>query len=255
MEKVVVGIPTLNAIDWVAPLCEHLLLADRVDEVLVYDNGCTDMTREWVEHRSKIDSRLRWVDSTGVTLYNMWNNMLRRVNDESDGEPVSLAFLNSDVRLPHMAMHDMAILMRRGGYKIATVDPRLPALPSQHFGYWNPQILQAMHWFPERKAEDAPPRPPVAWAMMIAAEWWKDEPWCVDPRYLWWYGDDDIMLRTQQRGGRIARIAGLGSDHLGSSSDAHNPRKAEMIASDTALFEKMWQHGNGTYPEDTSWMG
>jgi len=217
--------------------------------VWVYDNGCTDATREWTEHRAKLDSRVEWFDARGISLYNMWNHMARRCNDEIGG-PVNLAFLNSDIRLPHMAMRDMAHLMRTYGYQVATVDPRIPALPSQHFSYWNPQILGAMHWFPQRMAEDAMPRPAVAWAMMIAAEWWADQPWVVDPRYLWWFGDDDVMLRTVQRGGRICRIAGLGSDHLGGSSDAHNPRKAEMIEKDARLFERMWQHGNGFAPDE-----
>jgi hypothetical protein len=84
------------------------------------------------------------------------------------------------------------------------------------------------------------PASPIAWAVVIAAEFWKDEPYAVHPSYQWWYGDDDLFRRAYARGGSICIVRGVGSDHLGSSSDAHNPRKQEMIESDTKIFNKMW---------------
>ena len=236
--KTVAAIPTLNAIEWVAPLVEHLLLADEVDEVWIYDNGCTDITADWVRNRRLMDKRLFLIDSRGMGLYEMWNDMVRKAN-ESD-EEVNLAFLNSDIRLPPKALSTMSRLMRESNYKIATVDPTISGLYSQHFRYWNPEMRKSYKNVREPFAELYLPSAPIAWAVVIAAEFWKNEPYAVHPSYQWWYGDDDLFRRAYARGGSICIVRGIGSDHLGSSSDAHNPRKQEMIESDTKIFNKMW---------------
>lgn len=236
--KTVAAIPTLNAIEWVAPLVEHLLLADEVDEVWVYDNGCTDITADWVRNRRLMDKRLFLIDSKGVGLYEMWNDMVCKANEFD--EEVNLAFLNSDIRLPPKALSTMSKLMREGGYKIATVDPTISSLYSQHFSSWNPLMNVQYKDTVSPFADQYLPASPIAWAVVIAAEFWKDEPYAVHPSYQWWYGDDDLFRRAYARGGSICIVRGVGSDHLGSSSDAHNPRKKEMIESDTKIFNKMW---------------
>ena len=236
--KTVAAIPTLNAIEWVAPLVEHLLLADEVDEVWVYDNGCTDITADWVRNRRLMDKRLFLIDSRGMGLYEMWNDMVCKANEFD--EEVNLAFLNSDIRLPPKALSTMSKLMREGGYKIATVDPTISSLYSQHFSSWNPLMNVQYKDTVSPFADQYLPASPIAWAVVIAAEFWKDEPYAVHPSYQWWYGDDDLFRRAYARGGSICIVRGVGSDHLGSSSDAHNPRKKEMIESDTKIFNKMW---------------
>jgi glycosyltransferase involved in cell wall biosynthesis len=236
--KTVAAIPTLNAIEWVAPLVEHILLNDEVDEVWVYDNGCTDQTADWVRNRRLMDKRLFLIDARGMGLYQMWNDMVNKANELDD--QVNLAFLNSDIRLPPKAIFNMSRLMREGDYQLATVDPTISGLYSQHFIEWNVQMHTFYKNIVKPYAEMRPPGKPVGWAVVIAAEFWKDQPYAVHPSYQWWYGDDDLFKRAYARGAKICIVRGIGSDHLGASSDAHNPRKQEMIDSDTKIFNKMW---------------
>lgn len=236
--RTIAAIPTLNALEWIAPVIEGLLLADKVDEVWIYDNGCTDKTADWVRNRRLMDKRLFLIDSKGMGIYDMWNHMIAKANDYS--EPVNLALLNSDVRLPVNAIHNLSRVMRENNYQIASVDPTRPAFYSQHLPVWNPALSQVFPKDFEPYPVDAPPGYVVAWAFVIAAEFWKGQPFAVHPSYQWWYGDDDLFRRAYARGARVCRVMGVGSDHLGSSSDAHNPRKQEMIDSDTKIFNKMW---------------
>jgi glycosyltransferase involved in cell wall biosynthesis len=236
--KTIAAIPTLNALEWIAPLIEGLLLADQVDEVWVYDNGCTDQTADWVRNRRLMDKRLFLIDSRGMGLYEMWNHMVAKANEFD--EEVNLALLNSDVRIPVNGIADISRVMRENNYQLASADPTRPAFYSQHLPVWNSALAQVFPKPFEPYPVDAPPGHVVAWVVVIAAEFWKDQPYAVHPSYQWWYGDDDLFRRAYARGARVCRVMGVGSDHLGSSSDAHNPRKQEMIDSDTKIFNKMW---------------
>ena len=236
--KTIVAIPTLNAIHWIAPLVEHLLFADQVDEIWIYDNGCIDQTAEWVNHRRLTDKRVFLIDSPGIGLYDMWNVIVQKASELD--EEVNLALLNSDIRLPQNAIHTLSTMMRESGYHIASVDPTRPAAYSQHMQHHNPNIMAAVPPDFEPYIVDAPPGTVVAWAFVIAAEFWKGQPFATHPSYQWWYGDDDLFKRAYARGGRVCRVMGVGCDHLGGSSDEYNPNKLEKIAKDTEIFNKMW---------------
>ena len=238
--KTIVAIPTLNAIDWVAPLIEHILLSDEVDEVWVYDNGCTDLTPDWVRHRRLIDKRLFLIDSKGMGLYEMFNDMARKSVEKYPDEEVNLAILNSDIRLPKNAIADMSFLMRDGGYVISTIDPSRPSIRSPHFEDWSTPVWRVLPQPVTPHAEEYQQGRPIGWALVIAAEFFKDQPFIVHPVYQWWFGDDDLFRRTLALGGRICIARGVGSDHYGSQSDPYNPKKGEMIANDIQVFKRMW---------------
>jgi GT2 family glycosyltransferase len=238
--KTIAAIPTLNAIDWIAPLVEHILLSDEVDEVWIYDNGCTDLTPDWVRHRRLIDKRLFLIDSKGMGLYEMFNDMAKKVVEKYPDEEINLAILNSDIRLPKNAISTMSKLMRQGGYVISTIDPSIPSIRSPHFEDWSGRMFQNTPPKTEPYAEHYIPGRPIGWAIVIAAEFFKAQPYIIHPSYQWWFGDDDLFRRTTQLGGNICIVRGVGSDHFGSQSDPHNPRKQEMINSDIYIFREMW---------------
>lgn len=232
--KTIAVIPTVNTLGLVAPLAEQLLTGDEVDELWLYDSG-QDRTREWAEHRSKIDTRLRWFDASGQGIYDLWN---RAILYNSDQE-TNVAILNSDIRLPISAVKDMCSLMRGGGYQLATIDPWRPAWYSQHHQKWNHSLHEIT--FPiAPHAIDSPPEYVVGWAFVVAAEFWANEPFAIYPGFQWWYGDDDLFRRTVLRGGRICRCVGIGSDHIGSASDHSNIDKQKKIEADAELFSAVW---------------
>lgn len=220
---IVAAIPVRNNLKWTAPLVEQLLLGDEIDEVWVYDNGSTDATRYWVKHQQALSTRLKYIDASKMKFYEMWNHM---IGTAANIGGVKLAILNNDIRLPHMALKTMADNMNR--YKIVTIDtergsfdPIVDPHPEKIGGWWHR----------------------VGWAFMIDADFWKREPFAIDPRFELWYGDDYLYRRTMERGGKVARMVGVGCDHAVSvttASELDLEYKEAITKADRELFDHLW---------------
>lgn len=229
-----VAIPTINSAAWTVPLAEHLLLADEIDELRIYDAG-DDFTSRWARYRRRLDDRVVWIDNRNQRLYDTWNRAIM----EHSHTPTNVAILNADIRLPPNGIQSMAKAMREGGYQIASIDPTMPAMHSQHHKWYNGPLAELTE--PQEGPRAVPnPNWVVGWAYMVAAEFWRGEKFAIDPAYEWWYGDDDLWLRTTKRGGRACFVRGVGSDHLGSVSDPYNENKKEKTERDFEHYKKVW---------------
>lgn len=217
---IVAAIPVKNNIHWTAPLVEHLLYSDEVDEIWVYDNGSTDDTKDWITNRSNIsNNRLKYFDASSMRFYDMWNHMIKRA---SRTKGTKLAILNNDIRLPRMALKTMADNI--GSYKIAQVDGRL-----RSFDNATP-VAVPIRWT-ER----------IGHAFMLDADFWADQEYAVSPEFKLWYGDDDLFLRCYMRGGEICEIRGLGCDHAWRQSYQYYLGDVEKdIQEDRKTFLKIW---------------
>lgn len=218
--RVIAAIPVRNQLKWTAPLVEHLLLADDLTEVWIYDNGSTDMTAEWVKSRALLDSRLMYLNMSQMRLYDMWSHMIKSASTISEAR---LAILNNDIRLPQMALKTMA--ERMDGYQIACIDRTvrgsepiedLPVSPA---------------WWGEK----------TGWCFMVDPSFWKEEKYPIHPNLRIWWGDDDLFRRAQVRGGKICVVRGVGCDHFEWSSDSEYPGdKWADVEFDRAEFERIW---------------
>jgi GT2 family glycosyltransferase len=237
--KTVAAIPVKNKIEWTAPLIEHLLLGDSIDEVWVYDNGSDDITPKWVHHRMQIDSRLKLVASDGMRLYDMWNHMIKQASTMDD--QVNLAILNNDIRLPINAVSDMSRIMRENGYTIATIDPSRNAIytPSIKNYTGGSLLARPMNPYPEK----VKPSQRIGFAFVVAAEFWKDEEYAIHPDFVLWWGDDDLFLRNAKMGGTACWVRGIGCDHAESITTNENSDRYESIEKDRAIFKKMVEDG------------
>lgn len=213
---------------------EHLLLHDELDEVWVYDNGSTDITRKWIENRRQIDRRLIVRGMSGVPLYHMWNDMIQRA--ATDYETCDIAILNNDIRLPPYAIRDMSILMRENDFQIAAVDPTRTGLYTYSIGWWSPQRALPEPIQPYCEGQLMGFR--IGWAFVVAAEFWRDQPYAVHPDFQIYYGDDDLYRRAVDRGGRACVVRGIGSDHAESQSGWE--RNIDTWEKDQKHFEKFW---------------
>jgi GT2 family glycosyltransferase len=219
--KIIAAIPVRNQLKWTAPLVENLLLADDVSEVWVYDNGSTDMTKDWVESRSLLDSRLVYRDASHMRIYDMWSHMIKTASEIPDSR---LAILNNDIRLPHNALKTVA--ERMDGYQIACIDrtvrgsepiENLPVAPA---------------WWGEK----------TGWCFMVDPSFWKDEEFPIHPNLRIWWGDDDLFRRAQVRGGNICVVKGVGCDHFEWSSDPEYPGdKWADVELDRLEFARIWE--------------
>ena len=217
---IVAGIPVRNKLCYTAPLIESLLYGDDVDEIWLYDNGSTDLTKSWAEHKIQYDKRLKYKNATDMRLYEMWNHMITRAANIGD---VKLAILNNDIRLPLMALKTMADNM--GEYKIAAID-----INKKSFQEINNVYPETISW-KERTGH----------AFMIDADFWKGQNFAVHPHLIWWWGDDDLFRRCESRGGKICRMIGIGADHAESASDSeYNGNKWRDIELDRVKFRNIW---------------
>lgn len=234
--KTIAAIPTKNKIEWTAPLIEHLLLAEQLDEVWLYDNGSTDVTAEWIKNRIFLDNRLKYFDAHDMRLYDMWNDMILRAS-KMDNQ-VNLAILNNDIRLPHNSIATMSSLMRKGKYQLVAIDPCRPAIFTKTINIYAGENTVPNPIDPY--VEKMGPKNRIGWAFVVAAEWWKDQQYAIHPDYIIWYGDNDLYWRTHQRKGKIGWVRGIGCDHAMEQSDSEYPEKWEHAAIDANTFKKMW---------------
>lgn len=233
--RTIAMIPTINKLEWTAPLIEHLLLAENLDEVWLYDNGSRDNVRQWVFNRINLDHRLKYIDASSMRLYDMWNDAIKKAS-VMDSE-VNLAILNNDIRLPHNSIETMSRLMRGGGYKIAGVDPCRPAIFTKTINIYSGQNTVPSPIEPYAEKMNAKNK--IGWAFVVAAEWWRDEHWAIHPEFIIWYGDDYLYNNVVKRGGRICWIRGVGCDHAIEQSDSEYPTKWDDAAKDKETFARV----------------
>lgn len=234
---IIAAIPVKNQLHWTAPLVEHLLLGDQVDQVWVYDNGSVDDTRDWVMHRRETSLRLHYNDAAGLGIYQMWNVMVSTASQL--GDQCSLAILNNDIRLPIDGLWHMDRMMRAEDYKLVAVDPSRPAIHTRSIPFFDGVLTEPV----DTHVQEVTGKDRIGWAFMIAAEWWKDEPYAIHPDYQLWYGDDDLYRRTEQRGGKIGWCRGIGCDHAIESTtrkELTNDQIDAITEKDRDLFYGMW---------------
>lgn len=229
----IAAIPVKNKIEWTAPLVEHLLLHDDIDQVWVYDNGSTDLTGDWVNNRRNLDQRVSITYAPQMRIYDMWNDMILRAAEEYSS--CNLAILNNDIRLPPYAIRDMSLLMRKGDYKIAAVDPTRTGLYTFSIGWWD--LSRALPHPINPYCEEMRIGDRIGWAFVVAAEFWRDEKYAVHPDFVHYFGDDDLYRRAMDRGGRAFIARGIGCDHAESASGGGD---VDLWKKDEELYMRLW---------------
>lgn len=229
----IAAIPVKNKIEWTAPLVEHLLLHDDLDQIWIYDNGSTDITREWVENRKNIDQRITIFDVPDMKIYDMWNDMILIAAEEY--KTSNLAILNNDIRLPPYAIRDMSLMMRKEDYQIAAVDPTRTGLYTFSIGWWD--LSRALPHPIQPYCERLHIGDRIGWAFVVAAEFWKNEKYAIHPDYIHYFGDDDLYRRAMHRGGNACIVRGIGCDHAESTTGGID---GDLWKHDEDIYMRLW---------------
>jgi GT2 family glycosyltransferase len=215
--QLIAGIPVRNALEWTQPLVESLLNGDEVDQVWLFDNGSTDDTARWAASLAASDVRLTVVTRPRERLHGMWNEMVSRASEMSGAH---LAILNNDIRLHPGTLRRMRTEM--DDFDLAFIDREVtteaPTKVRANSANWT-----------ER----------TGWMFMLRADFWRNQPFAIDPGLRWWWGDDDLARRAQERGGRLCTLQGLGCFHAISQSEYVGDRLSD-IEHDRAYFSRLW---------------
>jgi GT2 family glycosyltransferase len=215
--QLIAGIPVRNALEWTQPLVESLLNGDEVDQVWLFDNGSTDDTARWAASLAASDVRLTVVTRPRERLHGMWNEMVSRASEISGAH---LAILNNDIRLHPGTLRRMRAEMT--GFDLSFIDP------TADDGELIDVTPTAAEWT-ER----------TGWMFMLRADFWRNQPFAIDPGLRWWWGDDDLARRAQERGGKLCTLEGLGCFHAISQSEYPGDFRADA-EHDRVYFRRIW---------------
>lgn len=218
-------IPSIGESPYLPDLLTVLLADVEIGTVLVVDNSphghpsaVQVVATEGVE--ASIESgRLVLMKSSG-TIYDAWNRGIALAS--SLDEPV--AVLNDDIVLPAGSLRVAGRALLGYGLTLCGLEytDRSLAPPSESgirdvFGTYRTGGFGGF-------------------AFVLA-------PGCpsVDPRFRWWYGDDDLAERVKAVGGRMAVALGAPVQHPAPSTTGHRHGWThEAVPHDAELFRRLW---------------
>lgn len=200
--------PVLN--EW--QLTRAMLLsldADQVDDVLILDNGSTDITRtairSWqAQDYHGIGAKLHAKACPGWSIYEMWGEGFARATRLARGESFYVLVTNNDIELPPGAIREM----RRGLFWNIRAWVTYPDYDAP----WSPDPVQSCPM--ERTRGVLSSGGMFGACFMLAGHRIPWRPLITDTTYEHWYGDDHLAEEIEQHGGEQWRMLGLPVKHV-----------------------------------------
>lgn len=222
-----VVIPTRDRLDLCAELTTELILQYEFDKMWVCDN--TD-AQDAGDHLM-LDRRLEIIPAPTMKIYEMWNEgWLRSIRSTKNvGDPVNVAILNDDIRVPDSFLGSLAHALRA---------PENDDVWCVYPDYTLPLAVGNEVTCVTRTGNTTFRKGGMSgWAFMIKGE--KHDtanlPW-IDERFQWWCGDDDLAEQIVQCGGEIARVDGLPCEHESEASARLHPELHQVKGEDINRF-------------------
>jgi glycosyltransferase involved in cell wall biosynthesis len=203
-------------------LTRRLLLsldADEVDDVLVIDNGSTDITptaiRSWQRQDYRgIGRKLHRTSQPDLGIYGMWNHGFARACPSAFCSPCYVLVTNNDIELPPGAISALRACLRETGGWVAYPDYDAP------WDDWR-AVVNPMAWRSTRGVLSEGGM--LGACFMLAGHRIPWRPLITDATYEWWYGDNHLAEEIEQHGGAQIRVEGLPVKHVneGTASKLH----------------------------------
>lgn len=154
-------------------------------------------------------------DLAPPNIQRWWNRGI----DEAVGRGATVvAVSNDDVRLSQDTLAGLADALRSTGAAIAS-----PARPEFPLGLHRGRLV---------------PYAPRLWGSLWALR--VDSGLRPDPRYVWWYGDNDLDIRARRDHGGVV-LVDVPFEHIHPSvSTSQNPHLAEQTDRDAQTFEEQY---------------
>ena len=167
---------------------------------------------------SRVDAHIHYHPLNGI--YEQWNAALDWT-ERYDAEDRIAVVLNDDLTLPADCISDVLEKMLRFPH-FALVG--LPYEGSQH------------------QHDIAATRGTYKSAGMGGFAWaaWPKRCGRVAPGYTWWFGDDDLVMRTLDSGEGVGIARGTPLIHEASYSSSRSPEVLNDIEADRRLYESHW---------------
>lgn len=188
-----------------------------VDMLLLYDNGSTDGTAEWVDHHPHVQR----VDAAGWNLHQMWNDGARhavRFHRHSN-----VFFLNNDLEVDGRFVAEMAAGLR---------DTQHVAMSPNYDGRPRDRRFADLHGICAGRYDGTGGLSGFAFA--VKAEWFHDG-YLFPEELNWWGGDNHIVWSIERSGRTHGMVLDATVDHVnggGQTGDWDSPELAPQVQAD-----------------------
>lgn len=190
------------------------------DHCWILDNGSIDGTPDYLKD---LPSQFAVTNAPHMTIYEMWQwgREAARFSDH-------ILFLNNDVTLHPQTILDLnKALGSEDNIWIAYPDYNAHPFHKESRRFCNYRTTRGTYRHGGMSG----------YCFMIKT---KKIDWTplVDPRFIWWGGDDDIAFEVESRGGKQVRVVGLPIEHMNEGTARHHDLGAQKAADLKAVIEK-----------------
>lgn len=216
--------PVRNQQHLTRSICDQLQEMSGWDRCWIMDNGSIDSTARYLKELCGSDDRFTDVQAGGRLIYEMWNQGFGAARGTGADY---VAIINNDLDLsPDLFTSANTAML--SDTKLGVVYPD-----------YDLEVAGCAEWSGLRYTAGTYRHGGMSgfcfMLRSVAVDWAP----LVDPRFLWWGGDDDIAFNLEARGWLQARLEGQAVDHLHEGTARHHDL-GETKAADMARIIEKW---------------
>jgi GT2 family glycosyltransferase len=218
-----VVIPVLDHLDLTRALIGQLVEQEGHEALLVFDNGSTDGTTEWL-HEQAERGVLEAVDAAGMTIHQMWNRGARIATARHP--TCNVAILNNDLAIGPDFCHRLAGALRSHP-SLWAVSPR-----------YDDRAIEGVEYVSSTFKNGGL----AGFAFMVRGEIFSRIDF--DEELEWWYGDDDLVAQVEASGHRVGITGATTVEHVngGSQTISYTQDKLLALEHDVLHMYGKWGH-------------
>jgi hypothetical protein len=221
-----------------APLTLDKLLSglsfDNVNRIFILDNR-KDNTPLIRQHSYISTQKEEWLNSYGLTIYEMWNTMWQSLKESYPGEELNIAFLNDDIEIKSGSLGVLSYFLRRDNILAAICPDYDSPWHDRPYGMYNPEFDHSVVYTNSTFGDNGM----AGFCFMIKGE--LDIPYVDENLKLYW-GDDDLVKSILKMDYKIGKLVGMPVSHVGSMTIRQmNPaERVNIMEKDRAYFNKKY---------------
>lgn len=223
----VVAIPTIIQPERVISLAYKYAHDDASDEVWIMDNGHSEDDAKKICEAIKDEEKISYINTHGMTIYEQWNYAMQVAHMS---EFNSILISNDDIEI----CDDIVSKLEKALYEDDQCWIVYPAAPNQYSE--NGQAQQTTGTKADGGLDGS--------CFMIKLEAFDHGLPPIDERFIWWGGDDDLVMNISTFSKRQKRVTNAWFVHQNEGTVSSNDRFAnlhEAKIGDKFLLRQKWR--------------
>jgi hypothetical protein len=218
---VFVVVPVKDQLRHTRGIVEQLAVQGGYDRLFVFDNGSGRETAAFLARRDG-QGGVEVVDAAGWSLHDMWQEGVDRARARST--TCDVAILNNDLRLGPRFLASLSTSLRSHP-TLWAVSPR-----------YDDRRIEGIEYVSGTFKDGGL----AGFAYMVRGEAFDHV--AFDRRFLWWYGDDDLVAQIEALGRKVAITGATWVEHVdgGSQTLQHVAGIVPQLAADRIRMLRKW---------------